>query len=245
VGEGLWIVPIWSQAPDPSATNIRLEPGLAFGTGDHPTTRLCLCWLRGLQRGGRLAGAAVMDYGAGSGVLAVAALLMGADRAVRHGMAALLMGAALRWAAGALASRAGMCCWLYALQPLLKSGPSILNCCCLPCACFPAGLQVGTDIEPLAVKATRANAELNSVAQRLTAYQCAADLGLQEPLAAAGVPPEQRLFEVTVANILQVGGGLGCAMHAALCCAVVCCAALCRAALWCAVQFRALRCGVP
>jgi hypothetical protein len=57
--------------------------GLAFGTGDHPTTRLCLRWLQRLQQAGSLDGAAVMDYGAGSGVLAVAALLMGAERAVR------------------------------------------------------------------------------------------------------------------------------------------------------------------
>ena len=83
VGDGLWIVPVWSAAPpDPAATNIRLEPGLAFGTGDHPTTRLCLRWLQRLQRRGSLGGAALMDYGTGSGVLAVAALLLGCERAV-------------------------------------------------------------------------------------------------------------------------------------------------------------------
>jgi hypothetical protein len=115
VGEGLWIVPIWSQAPDPYATNIRLEPGLAFGTGDHPTTRLCLRWLRGLQRGGSLGGASVMDYGAGSGVLAVAALLMGAERAVRHCCAVA--------AGGRFATRAGICwcwccCWIHPQRQL-------------------------------------------------------------------------------------------------------------------------------
>lgn len=75
---GLWIVPIWCTPPEPSATNIVLEPGLAFGTGDHPTTRMCLRWLKQLG----LRGGAVMDYGTGSGVLAVAALLLGAERAV-------------------------------------------------------------------------------------------------------------------------------------------------------------------
>ncbi len=59
-----------------------MPAGLAFGTGDHPTTRLCLRWLQDLQGRGVLGGASVMDYGAGSGVLAVAALLMGAERAV-------------------------------------------------------------------------------------------------------------------------------------------------------------------
>lgn len=153
VGEGLWIVPIWCEPPDAAATNIILEPGglggggccgwvllllppcpassslpgllnpsspiitagLAFGTGDHPTTRLCLRWLQGLQASGALQGASVMDYGAGSGVLAVAALLMGAARAV------------------------------------------------------------GTDVEPLAVKSTLANAALNGVGDRLASYLCAGE----------------------------------------------------------------------
>jgi ribosomal protein L11 methyltransferase len=74
VGDGLWIVPSWSAAP-PAATHVlRLDPGLAFGTGSHPTTRLCLRWLvRNLRRGER-----VLDYGCGSGVLAIAAALLGA-----------------------------------------------------------------------------------------------------------------------------------------------------------------------
>ena len=74
----LWIVPTWAKAPDPNAINLILEPGLAFGTGDHPTTRLCLRWLQNLD----LEGLRIMDYGTGSGVLAVGAVLMGAIHAV-------------------------------------------------------------------------------------------------------------------------------------------------------------------
>lgn len=70
----LWIVPTWCEPVDPAALNLRLDPGLAFGTGSHPTTRLCLRWLdRHL-----VAGASVVDYGCGSGVLAIAAKLLGA-----------------------------------------------------------------------------------------------------------------------------------------------------------------------
>eukprot|EP00887_Chlorella_sp_A99_P008284 scaffold12.g8284.t1 len=114
VCEGLWIQPSWSNPPtsDPSATAILLEPGLAFGTGDHPTTRLCLRWLRHLALGGQLHGANVMDYGTGSGVLAISALLLGANAAV------------------------------------------------------------GTDIDPLAIKAAGQNAALNGVADRLRLAVC-------------------------------------------------------------------------
>lgn len=97
----LWIVPTWHEPVDPAALNLRLDPGLAFGTGSHPTTRLCLRWLdRHLA-----AGASVIDYGCGSGVLAIAARLLGAgtvagvdidpqaviasrDNAARNGVAA-------------------------------------------------------------------------------------------------------------------------------------------------------------
>jgi len=73
----LWIVPTWHTPSDPSAINIMLDPGLAFGTGSHPTTRLCLRWLdEHLQ-----AGATVMDYGCGSGILAIAAVKLGAASA--------------------------------------------------------------------------------------------------------------------------------------------------------------------
>ena len=67
VSERLWIVPSWHAAPDPAAVNLVLDPGMAFGTGSHPTTRLCLEWLeRNVQ-----SGCSVLDYGCGSGVLAV------------------------------------------------------------------------------------------------------------------------------------------------------------------------------
>jgi ribosomal protein L11 methyltransferase len=73
----LWIVPSWHEPPDPDAINIVLDPGLAFGTGTHPTTRLCLRWLaREVSRG-----ASVIDFGCGSGILAIAALKLGAASA--------------------------------------------------------------------------------------------------------------------------------------------------------------------
>ena len=78
IGEALWIVPSWHEPPDPTAINIRLDPGVAFGTGSHPTTRLCLGWLaRNLPHGAR-----VLDYGCGSGVLAIAAAKLGAREVV-------------------------------------------------------------------------------------------------------------------------------------------------------------------
>ncbi len=73
----LWIVPSWHTAPDPQAINIVLDPGLAFGTGTHPTTRLCLRWLDSHIRGGE----SVIDFGCGSGILAIAALKLGAAKA--------------------------------------------------------------------------------------------------------------------------------------------------------------------
>lgn len=76
-GGRLWICPSWCDPPDPHAVNLRLDPGLAFGTGDHPTTALCLEWLADR----RLRDMRVLDYGCGSGILAIAACLLGADRA--------------------------------------------------------------------------------------------------------------------------------------------------------------------
>ena len=72
----LWIVPTWHQTPYPAALNIRLDPGLAFGTGSHPTTRLCLRWLDEHIEGGE----SVLDYGCGSGILAIAASKLGAGK---------------------------------------------------------------------------------------------------------------------------------------------------------------------
>ena len=77
VSSRLWVVPTWHQPPDPAAINLTIDPGLAFGTGTHPTTRLCLDWLdRNLH-----AGASVLDYGCGSGILAIAAMKLGATAA--------------------------------------------------------------------------------------------------------------------------------------------------------------------
>lgn len=74
IGARLWIVPTWHEPPEPAAINLRLDPGVAFGTGTHPTTRLCLSWLEQQP----VAGKRLLDYGCGSGILAVAAALLGA-----------------------------------------------------------------------------------------------------------------------------------------------------------------------
>jgi ribosomal protein L11 methyltransferase len=78
ISRRLWIVPSWHAVPEPAAISIRLDPGLAFGTGTHPTTRACLRWLeRHVVRGAR-----VLDYGCGSGILAIAAVKLGAGDAL-------------------------------------------------------------------------------------------------------------------------------------------------------------------
>jgi len=74
VSERLWIVPSWHQAPDPDAIILVLDPGMAFGTGSHPTTRLCLEWLERSVT----PGVSILDYGCGSGILAIAAAKLGA-----------------------------------------------------------------------------------------------------------------------------------------------------------------------
>jgi ribosomal protein L11 methyltransferase len=76
-GRRLWIVPTWHEPPAPEAINIVLDPGSAFGTGSHPTTRLCLAWLEDMVA----AGDTVLDYGCGSGILGIAALKLGAAAA--------------------------------------------------------------------------------------------------------------------------------------------------------------------
>lgn len=77
-GERLWICPSWLAPPQPESINLLLDPGLAFGTGTHPTTFLCLQWLDGIH----LDGKTVTDYGCGSGILAIASLLLGATSTI-------------------------------------------------------------------------------------------------------------------------------------------------------------------
>ena len=78
-GPRLWVCPSWKEVPDPNAINLMLDPGLAFGTGTHPTTALCLRWL---DQQDQLNDKEIIDYGCGSGILAIAALLLGARSAV-------------------------------------------------------------------------------------------------------------------------------------------------------------------
>lgn len=78
ISERLWIVPSWHQVPEPPAIAVRLDPGVAFGTGTHPTTRLCLAWLDAKLK----SGSSVLDYGCGSGILAIAAGKLGATQIV-------------------------------------------------------------------------------------------------------------------------------------------------------------------
>ncbi len=76
-GTRLWICPSWCEVPEPDAVNVMLDPGLAFGTGTHPTTFMCLNWLDSLN----LENKKVIDFGCGSGILAVSALKLGAPEA--------------------------------------------------------------------------------------------------------------------------------------------------------------------
>ena len=87
IGKKLWICPSWHQLPEPNAINVILNPGLAFGTGTHPTTKLCLEWLEQNIKGNET----VIDYGCGSGILAIAALKLGAKQvyAIDHDPQAL------------------------------------------------------------------------------------------------------------------------------------------------------------
>ena len=74
IGKNIWVVPSWHEAPDPSALILELDPGLAFGTGSHPTTKLCMDWLEAHPAPGK----SVLDYGCGSGILAMVARKLGA-----------------------------------------------------------------------------------------------------------------------------------------------------------------------
>ncbi|MGF1742823.1 50S ribosomal protein L11 methyltransferase [Vibrio profundum] len=77
-GERLWICPSWRDVPDPEAINVMLDPGLAFGTGTHATTSLCLEWLESIDLNGKT----VIDFGCGSGILAIAAIKLGAAKVI-------------------------------------------------------------------------------------------------------------------------------------------------------------------
>lgn len=78
IGERIWVVPSWQDAPEPDALVLELDPGLAFGTGSHPTTRLCMEWLEQSVKPGQ----SVLDYGCGSGILAILAQKCGANPVV-------------------------------------------------------------------------------------------------------------------------------------------------------------------
>lgn len=78
IGKNIWVVPSWHDAPDPDALVLELDPGLAFGTGSHPTTRLCMEWLEANAP----VDLTVLDYGCGSGILAMVAKKLGAEKVV-------------------------------------------------------------------------------------------------------------------------------------------------------------------
>jgi ribosomal protein L11 methyltransferase len=77
-GENLWICPSWQQPPEPHKINLMLDPGLAFGTGTHPTTFMCLQWIDQQN----FTDLNIVDYGCGSGILGIATLLMGAKKVI-------------------------------------------------------------------------------------------------------------------------------------------------------------------
>ena len=80
IGQRIWVVPSWHEAPaDPNAICLAVDPGLAFGTGSHPTTHLCLLWL---EQNTELTGQSLLDYGCGSGILAIAAAKLGCNPVV-------------------------------------------------------------------------------------------------------------------------------------------------------------------
>ena len=81
IGERIWVVPSWHEAPtDPNAICLAVDPGLAFGTGSHPTTHLCLLWL---EQQSNLQNQSLLDYGCGSGILAIAAAKLGCNPVIR------------------------------------------------------------------------------------------------------------------------------------------------------------------
>ena len=146
VSSRLWIVPTWERPPDPNAVNVVLDPGRAFGTGSHPTTFLCLEWLEREIRGGET----VLDYGCGSGILAIAARKLGAAHAC------------------------------------------------------------GVDIDPQALEAARANAELNAVDCKFMPADAALDLQADIVVANILASPLTLLAPVLAAHT-RTGGRLALA----------------------------------
>lgn len=91
MAENFWVIPKWQEVQDASAINLLINPGLAFGTGNHATTSLCLKWL--IQQ--NLSQKSVLDYGCGSGILAIASLLLGANKAIGTDIDKLALDASL------------------------------------------------------------------------------------------------------------------------------------------------------
>ena len=108
IERGFWIVPTWSEVPGDAGIVIRLDPGMAFGTGTHPTTRMCLRWIARHGAAGSRSWPGVLDYGCGSGVLAIAAALFGAGRVVAVDIdPAAVQATAANAAANAVSVRSG------------------------------------------------------------------------------------------------------------------------------------------
>jgi ribosomal protein L11 methyltransferase len=111
ITDRLWIVPSWHQAPDADAINIEVDPGMAFGTGSHPTTRLCLQWLCDTVS----AGASVLDYGCGSGILGIAAAKLGATQVTGCDIDEIAVATA---AANATRNGVSNACWMHSAKRL-------------------------------------------------------------------------------------------------------------------------------
>jgi ribosomal protein L11 methyltransferase len=144
-GARLWVCPTSAPAPaDPAAVIVRLDPGLAFGTGTHPTTALCLEALDGLD----LAGKIVLDYGCGSGILGIAALKLGAAQAL-----AVDLDPQALIASAENAARNGVGARLQVLSP----GTTLPHC-----DCVVANILAGTlrDLLPVLAGACRSGADL-------------------------------------------------------------------------------------
>lgn len=111
ITDRLWIVPSWHQAPDMSAINIEVDPGMAFGTGSHPTTRLCLQWLCDQVTDG----CSVLDYGCGSGILGIAAAKLGAAKVTGCDIDEVAVTTA---SANAARNRVSNACWMHSAKPV-------------------------------------------------------------------------------------------------------------------------------